>query len=41
MIYTSQDAVIGVIGSIGVIAAAIVLIYSFGRNQMGTGRYDK
>jgi len=38
--YTSTDAVIGVIGSIGVLSAAVVLFYGFRRNRTGKGDYQ-
>ena len=38
--WTSQDAVIAVIGSIGVIATGVVLLYSFKRNRMGNRKWQ-
>ena len=38
--WTSQDAVIAVIGSIGIIATGVVLLYGFRRNRTGKGNYQ-
>ena len=38
--YTTTDAIIGVIGGIGVIAAAVTLGYAFVRNRTSDGRYQ-
>ena len=40
MIWTTQDAIIAVIGSIGVLATAVVLLYSFSRNRNAKGDWQ-
>ena len=40
MIWTTQDAVIAVIGSMGILATGVVLLYSFRRNKTGDGRWQ-
>ena len=39
-IWTTQDAIVAVIGSLGVISTAVVLLYSFRRNRTGNGRWQ-
>ena len=38
--FTTIDAVVAVIGSIGVLASAVVLSYAFGRNRTGKGDWQ-
>ena len=41
MIYFStQDAIVAVIGSVGIIASVVIMTYSFTRNKTGDGRYQ-
>ena len=39
-IWTTNDALIAVIGSLGIIATGVVLLYSFRRNKTGDGKYQ-
>ena len=38
--WTTQDALIAVIGSIGIIATGVVLLYSFRRNRTAKGDWQ-
>ena len=38
--FSSQDAIIAVIGSIGVISTAVVLLYSFRKNRTAKGDWQ-
>jgi len=38
--FTSTDAVIAVIGFVGVLSTAVVLVYSFKRNRTAKGNWQ-
>ena len=38
--WTSQDLILAVIGTLGVLSTGVVLLYSFRRNRTGKGNYQ-
>jgi hypothetical protein len=40
IIWNSQDLVLAVIGSVGILTTGVVALYGFRRNRNGCGRYQ-
>ena len=38
--FTTLNAVLGVIGSVGLLATLVVSLYAFNRNKTGDGKYQ-
>lgn len=40
IIWESQDLVLAVIGSVGILTTGVVALYGFRKNRTGNGRYQ-